>query len=64
MSEQEIKGKITNYEHERSKYNKNNPKESSFYMYYSDMIERFTDKLPKTKFNIHRAPEETCESCQ
>ena len=64
MSETEIKGKITNYELERSKYNKNNPKENSFYMYYSDMIERFTDKLPKPKIKLYTAPESLCESCE
>ncbi len=61
---EELKAKITKAEVARAQLNKNNPKESNYYEYYTDLISKYKEMLPKPKFKLHMAPEEACESCQ
>jgi len=60
----QINARIAKHEASKSLLNQNNPKESSLFQYHLDMILSLKAQLPKRKFNIHRAPEEACESCQ
>ena len=60
----QLHAKIAKYEASMSQLNKNNPKDSTLYQYYKDMIKRCEGMLTKPKVNLYTASDSVCESCE